>query len=76
MQTETNDWPFPKQVVRHRNFYIALAWGSRRPSVTLLLEPELFPAAAASVFSLAYLSLTARDIPKLDARLSAPARVR
>ena len=50
---------------RHWNFYIALALGIAAAVLTVLLEPDLFPAAAASVFSLAYLILTARDIPKL-----------
>ncbi len=50
---------------RHWNFYIATAAGLAATVATLLWAPDLFPAIAASVFSLAYLGLSARDLPKL-----------
>lgn len=56
---------WPKARSRHWNFYIAVAAGIAASIVALLLAPDLFPASAASVFSLTYLSLTARDLPKL-----------
>lgn len=51
---------------RHRNFYIALAAGAAVSVLTLLFAPTMFPAAAASIFSLTYLILSLRDLPKLD----------
>ena len=57
---------FPKARSRHWNFYIAIAAGVVAAIVTLLIVPELFPSIAASVFSLTYLGLTARDLPKLS----------
>src|SRR5690349_17931538 len=50
---------------RHRNFYIAVGAGLAASVVTLLVAPDLFPAAAASIFSLSYLVLTAIDMPGL-----------
>ena len=50
---------------RHWNFYIAAAAGIVAAIVTLVLAPDLFPAVAASIFSLTYLVLTARDMPRL-----------
>lgn len=44
---------------------MAVAAGVIASIVTLLLAPDLFPAAAASLSSLTYLVLTARDMPKL-----------
>ena len=54
-----------KPSARHWNFYVALAWGAVAAVITLIVRPALFPAAAASVFSLVYLVLTARDMPRL-----------
>lgn len=56
---------FPKANGRHWNFYIAVAAGLAVLVIALLLAPDLSPTIATSVFSIAYLSLTARDIPKL-----------
>jgi uncharacterized membrane protein len=50
---------------RHWNFYIATAVGLATAVVTFLAVPDLFPAIAASLFSLIYLALTARDLRKL-----------
>jgi uncharacterized membrane protein len=55
----------PKVGGRHWNFYIALGVGILSSALTLAFAADLFPAAAASAFSLAYLILTARDLPKL-----------
>jgi uncharacterized membrane protein len=55
----------PKAGSRHWNFYLAVGAGIIASIVTLLLAPDLFPAAAASISSLTYLVLTARDMPKL-----------
>ena len=55
----------PKAGGRHWNFYLALASGSLAAAITLAWFPELFPAVAASVFSLVYLGLTAWDMPHL-----------
>jgi uncharacterized membrane protein len=55
----------PKAGGRHWNFYLAVIAGAFAAVVTLLLFPDLFPAAAASIFSLTYLVLTARDMPHL-----------
>lgn len=55
----------PKAGGRHWNFYIALASGAVAAVITLVWFPELFPAVAASVFSLVYLGLTAWDMPRL-----------
>ena len=57
--------PLPKPGGRHWNFYVALGLGIGAAVLTLLADARLFPAAGASTFSLAYLFLTARDIPKL-----------
>jgi len=55
----------PRAKSRHWNFYIAAVAGIVAAIVTLLFAPDLFPAVAASIFSLSYLGLTARDMPKL-----------
>src|SRR3569623_2544631 len=55
----------PRANSRHWNFYIAAAAGIVAAFITLMLVPDLFPAIAASTFSLSYLGLTARDMPKL-----------
>ena len=55
----------PKLRSRHWNFYLATAAGVAAAIVTLPVTPDLFPVVAASVFSLTYLLLTARDMPKL-----------
>jgi len=52
--------------VRHRNFYIAVGVGVAAAILTLLFAPDLFPAVAASLFSLSYLILTAIDMPRLN----------
>jgi uncharacterized membrane protein len=56
----------PKAGSRHWNFFVALGVGVVGLAVTLLLSAEIAAAVAASVFSLAYLVLTARDVPKLN----------
>lgn len=56
---------WPRARSRHWNFYVAVAAGGAASIVALLLAPDLFPSSAASVFSLTYLGLTARDLPKL-----------
>lgn len=43
---------FPRAGDRHWNLYIAVALGIAAAVLTLVVEPDLFPAAAASVFSL------------------------
>jgi uncharacterized membrane protein len=60
------DMSLPKAGGRHWNFYLAVAAGALASIVTLMLAPDLFPAAAASISSLTYLVLTARDMPKLS----------
>lgn len=55
----------PKAGSRHWNFYIATVIGFAAAFVTFVLTPHLFPALAASAFSLVYLVLTAKDLPKL-----------
>lgn len=55
----------PRLNGRHRNFYLALGAGAVVSLVTLLVAPMMFPAAAASIFSLTYLGLSFRDMPKL-----------
>jgi uncharacterized membrane protein len=55
----------PKLKSRHWNFYLATAAGIAAAVVTLAFAPDYFPAAAASLFSLTYLVLTARDMRKL-----------
>jgi len=55
----------PRAQSRHWNFYLSAAAGVLAAGVTLLFAPTLFPAVAVAVFSLAYLALTARDMPKL-----------
>jgi len=55
----------PKAGGRHWNFYLAVAAGIIASVATFMLAPDLFPAAAASISSLTYLVLTARDMPKL-----------
>ena len=56
---------WPKARSRHWNFYLAGAAGAIATVITLAVSPQLFPAVAVSVFSLAYLILTARDMPRL-----------
>jgi uncharacterized membrane protein len=56
-------WPRPNG--RHWNFYVAVAAGVLTGVLTLVFAPDLFPAVAVSVFSLTYLALTARDLPRL-----------
>ena len=55
----------PRVRSRHWNFYIALAVGVVSAILTLVFWPDLFPAIAASAFSLTYLVLSARDMRKL-----------
>lgn len=55
----------PRANGRHWNFYIAAAAGVVSAIITLIFAPEVFPAVAASIFSISYLGLTARDMPKL-----------
>jgi uncharacterized membrane protein len=55
----------PRASSRHWNFYIAAVAGIVAAIVTLVFARDLFPAIAASIFSLTYLALTARDMPKL-----------
>ena len=50
---------------RHWNFYVAVAVGVVVAGITLMVAMDLFPAVAASAFSLTYLVLTARDMPRL-----------
>lgn len=52
---------------RHWNFYLSLLAGIVAAAVTLVFVPSLFPAIAVSVFSLVYLVLTAKDMPRLTA---------
>jgi uncharacterized membrane protein len=56
---------WPRVGSRHWNFYVATVVGVVAAIATLLLVPELFPAIAASAFSLTYLGLTAKDMPRL-----------
>jgi uncharacterized membrane protein len=56
---------FPKAGGRHWNFYIAVGVGIVASIVTVLFVSDLFPAVGASAFSLTYLVLTMRDVPKL-----------
>ena len=55
----------PKVKSRHWNFYLAAALGIVATVITVAFAPDLFPSVAVSVFSLVYLVLTARDMPKL-----------
>lgn len=55
----------PKAGARHFNFYVAIGVGVLAAILTVVFVPRYFPAAAASAFSLAYLVLTARDMPRL-----------
>src|SRR6185503_10479264 len=55
----------PRMQSRHWNFYIAVAVGLVTAAATLAFAPDLFPEVAASAFSLTYLVLTARDLPRL-----------
>ena len=57
--------PFPRTTSRHWNFYIAVGAGVVAGVLTLMFVPDLFPAVAASIFSVVYLALTARDMSKL-----------
>ena len=50
----------PRAQSRHWNFYLSAAAGVLAAGATLLFAPTLFPAVAVTVFSLAYLALTAR----------------
>jgi uncharacterized membrane protein len=56
---------WPKARSRHWNFYLAGGAGVIASIITLAGSPKLFPAVAVSVFSLVYLLLTARDMPRL-----------
>jgi uncharacterized membrane protein len=56
---------WPKARSRHWNFYFAGAAGVIATIITLAVSPQLFPAVAVSAFSLVYLVLTARDMPRL-----------
>jgi uncharacterized membrane protein len=56
---------WPRLRSRHWNFYIAVAVGIATAAIMLAVAPDLFPEVAASAFSLAYLVLSARDLPKL-----------
>jgi len=55
----------PRMQSRHWNFYIAVTVGLVTAAATLAFAPDLFPEVAASAFSLTYLVLTARDLPRL-----------
>jgi uncharacterized membrane protein len=55
----------PRPKSRHWNFYVAVVTGLIAGLITLVFVPDTFPAVAASIFSLIYLALTARDLPKL-----------
>lgn len=57
---------FPKAGSRHWNFFIALGVGIVALVAMLLLAADMAAALAASAFSLVYLALTARDMPKLS----------
>lgn len=56
---------FPKARGRHWNFYLAVAAGIVACVIALPVAPDLSPTLATSVFSITYLALTARDMPKL-----------
>lgn len=55
----------PRAHSRHWNFYLALVAGIVVTSATLVPWHALSAALGASAFSLAYLCLTARDMPRL-----------
>jgi uncharacterized membrane protein len=55
----------PRAESRHWNFYLALACGALVVVATLMPLHDLSAVLGASVFSLAYLGLTARDMPRL-----------
>lgn len=55
----------PRAHSRHWNFYLALVAGIVVTSATLVPWHALSAASGASAFSLAYLCLTARDMPRL-----------
>jgi uncharacterized membrane protein len=55
----------PRARSRHWNFYLAVAAGIIASLATLVFAPDLFPAVAASIFSVTYLALTAWDMPRL-----------
>jgi uncharacterized membrane protein len=57
---------FPRAGSRHWNFFIALGGGLLAAVAMLLFAADLFAVTAASVFSLVYLMLTARDLPRLS----------
>ena len=56
---------FPRAHSRHWNFYLALGGGAAVLLVTWVPLMALSAVVAAIVFSLLYLGLTARDLPKL-----------
>ena len=56
---------WPRRNGRHWNFYVSAAAGLLTGVLTLVFAPDLFPAVAVSIFSLTYLVLTARDLPRL-----------
>ena len=56
---------FPRAESRHWNFYLALACGALVVVATLMPLRDLSAVLGASIFSLAYLGLTARDMPRL-----------
>jgi uncharacterized membrane protein len=55
----------PRARSRHWNFYMAVAAGGLTALITAWIMPDLFPALAASVFSVTYLALTLHDTPTL-----------
>ena len=56
---------WPRRNGRHWNFYVSAAAGLLTGVLTLVFAPDLFPAVAVSIFSLTYLVLTARELPRL-----------
>jgi uncharacterized membrane protein len=57
---------FPKAGSRHWHFFVALGVGIVALLAMLAIETDLAAAVGASAFSLGYLVLTARDLPRLD----------
>jgi uncharacterized membrane protein len=57
---------FPRVGSRHWNFFLALGIGIAALVATLLIAADVAAAVGASAFSLVYLVLTARDLPKLS----------
>ena len=57
----------PRAGGRHWNFYLSLLASIVAAAITLAFAPSLFPAIAVSVFSIAYLVLMAKDMPRLTA---------